>query len=59
MNNLLITWMLNGAALVISLTNINNFLRFVLLIASIGYTLYQWWKLIKKENDIDDLDKEL
>ena len=40
---------LNGGSLMLSFTNIDSFLKIILLSVSIGYTLQRWY-LMNKEN---------
>ena len=53
--------LINGAALAISMTNIEVWLKIILLLVTIGYTLSKWIKLKKKTivklNKTKSLDK--
>jgi hypothetical protein len=40
---------LNGSSLMISFTNIDAFLKIILLSVSIGYTLQRWYLMNKKD----------
>lgn len=42
---------LNGGSLAISFTDIEVILKIILLMVSIGYTLYRWYLLKKNKND--------
>ena len=42
---------LQFVAFAFSFTNIDNILKIVLLVISIGYTAYKWWLLMKKVKD--------
>jgi hypothetical protein len=44
-------WLINATTLFISITNIDVFLKLLLLVVSIGYTATKWWQLLKKDND--------
>tara|TARA_R100001480_G_scaffold135870_1_gene132978 strand:- start:9 stop:155 length:147 start_codon:yes stop_codon:yes gene_type:complete len=41
--------LINGAALAISMTNIEVWLKMILLLVTIGYTLSKWIKLKQKK----------
>lgn len=45
---------LNAASLMISMTNIETYLKIVLLFVSIGYTIHKWSQLNKNNNDKKD-----
>lgn len=42
---------LNGSSLMISFTNIDAFLKIILLSVSIGYTLQRWYLMNKNKDD--------
>jgi len=44
-------WLINATTLFISITNIDVFLKLLLLMVSIGYTATKWWQLLKKDDD--------
>lgn len=45
---------LNTASLMISMMNIETYLKIVLLLVSIGYTVHKWSQLNKKSNGEKD-----
>ena len=45
-------FLLNGSAFVVSLSTLETSLKILLLLVSIGYTIYKWWITSKrKKND--------
>lgn len=45
-------FLLNGSAFMISLSTLETSLKILLLLVSIGYTIYKWWITSKrKKND--------
>jgi hypothetical protein len=44
-------WLINATTLFVSITNIDVFLKLLLLMVSIGYTATKWWQLLKKDDD--------
>ncbi len=51
MNTDIKLYALNVSAMAFSFTNIDDILKVVLLIVSIGYTTSKWWSLVKKNRD--------
>ncbi len=47
---------LNIGAFTISLTNIADVLKIILLVVSIGYTAVKWFKLMQNDKTIDKDD---
>ena len=45
---------LNAASLMISMTNVETYLKIVLLLVSIGYTIHKWSQLKYKTNGEKD-----
>lgn len=45
---------LNTASLTISMMNVETYLKIVLLLVTIGYTIHKWSQLNKKSNDEKD-----
>ena len=41
-------YVINGTSLVLSMTNIDNTLKVVLLLVTIGYTIHKWHELVKR-----------
>ena len=41
-------YVINGTSLVLSMTNIDNTLKIVLLLVTIGYTIHKWYELVKR-----------
>jgi hypothetical protein len=46
-------YLLNGASLVLSMTNIETYLKITLLLVTIGYTLHKWIHLKENKNGKD------
>jgi len=44
-------YILNALTFSISITNIDNALRIILILVSIGYTAQRWWALTKEKKD--------
>jgi len=44
-------YILNALTFTISITNIDNILRIILILVSIGYTAQRWWALTKEKKD--------
>lgn len=50
-------WLLNLATLLFTFTNLDNFLKLLALITTIGYTLHKWY-LLNKNNKSNKDDNE-
>ena len=50
-------WLLNLATLLFTFTNLDNFLKLLALITTIGYTLHKWY-LLNKNNKSNKNDNE-
>jgi hypothetical protein len=46
-------YLLNGTSLMLSMTNIETYLKIALLLVSIGYTLHKWIHLKQNKNGKD------
>jgi hypothetical protein len=46
-------YLLNGASLALSMTNIETYLKITLLLVTIGYTLHKWIHLKQNKNGKD------
>lgn len=44
-------YVLNIGAFTLSLTNIADVLKIILLVVSIGYTAFKWWYLVHNKKD--------
>ena len=44
---------LQFGAFAFSFTGIDNVLKIMLLVVSIGYTAFKWWLLVKKNKDAE------
>lgn len=44
---------INIGAFTLSLTNIADVLKIILLVVSIGYTAFKWWKLMHDDKNIN------
>jgi hypothetical protein len=42
---------INIGALTVSLTTVADLLKIALLVVSIGYTVYKWWRLMHSNKD--------